>query len=70
VAFKEDVLTFFEVKYSKKYNPVYRITESKVSKIIKTVDYFFMKFNYDCEYQISAVLVTPEKIEKIENITI
>ena len=69
VAKKDNVLTFFEVKYSKKYNPAYRITPSKIEKIIKTIDYFLMCNNSDEEYQISAALVTPEGIEIIDNIS-
>ncbi len=68
IAKKEGVLNFFEVKYSKKYNPVYRITQAKMKKIIKTIGYYFMMNNIEEEYQISAALVTPDNIEIIENI--
>ena len=69
VAKKDEILNFFEVKYSKKYDPVYRITPMKIKKIIKTIDYFFMINNSDDEYQICAALVTPNGIEVIENIS-
>ena len=69
VAKKDEILNFFEVKYSKKYNPIYRITPAKMQKIIKTIDYFFMINNSDDEYQICAALVTPNGIEVIENIS-
>ena len=69
IAKKDGILTFFEVKYSKKYNPIYRITPTKIEKIIKTIDYFFMYNNSDEDYQISAALVTPDSIEIIDNIS-
>ncbi len=68
VALKDEVITFFEVKYSKNYNPIYRITPEKMRKIIKTIDYYFLVNNHEEEYQISAALVTPEGIEIMENI--
>ncbi len=69
VAKKGEILNFFEVKYSKKYDPAYRITPMKIKKIIKTIDYFFMISNSDEEYQICAALVTPKGIEIIDNIS-
>jgi len=70
IAKKDQILTFFEVKYSKNYDPIYRITSAKMQKIIKTIDYFFMINNSDDEYQISAALVTPKGIEIIDNISV
>ena len=69
VAKKDGVLNFFEVKYSKNYDPIERITPSKMKKIIKTVDYYFMLNVCDEEYQINAALVTSTDIEIIENIS-
>jgi putative endonuclease len=69
IAKKDDILNFIEVKYSKNYNPIYRITPSKMQKIIKTVEYFFMLNKYDEEYQIVGVFVTPNDIEILENIS-
>ncbi len=69
VAQKGDILNFFEVKYSKNYDPIHRITPVKMQKIIKTIDYFFMLNDRDEEYQINAALVTLEGIKIIENIS-
>lgn len=69
IATKEDVLHFCEVKFSQKCDPILRITPSKMSKIIKTIGYFFLTKKVDCDYQIDAILVTPEKIEIIKNIS-
>ncbi len=69
VAKKEEILNFFEVKYSKKYDPICRITPLKMKKIIKTIEYFFMINDYNEEYQICAALVTPQGIEIVDNIS-
>ncbi len=69
IAKKNKIWSFFEVKYSKNYDPIHRITPAKMHKIIKTIDYFFMINNSDEEYQISAALVTPKGIEIIDNIS-
>ena len=69
IAKKDDILSFIEVKYSKNYNPVYRITPVKMQKIIKTIDYFFMLNNYNEDCQIAGALITPKGIEILENIS-
>jgi putative endonuclease len=69
IAKKDDILHFFEVKYSKNYDPITRITPSKLNKIIKTVNYYMYKKNIDIDYQIDALLVNDETIEVVENIS-
>ena len=60
---------FYEVKFSKNYDPITRITPSKMIKIIKTVNYYLMIHPSTYDYQIDAILVTPENIEIIKNIS-
>ncbi len=69
VASKEGILHFFEVKFSQRSDPILRIIPSKIAKIIKTIGYYFLTKRICCDYQIDAILVTPEKIEIIYNIT-
>lgn len=69
IAQKDGVLHFFEVKYSKNYNPIERITPSKLAKIIKTIDYYMYKKRFDIDYQIDAVLVNDNLVEILENIS-
>ena len=69
IAKKDQVLHFIEVKYSKIYDPITRITPSKLNKIIKTIDYYMYKKNLDSDYQIDAVLVNDKLIEIVENIS-
>ncbi|WP_333803056.1 YraN family protein [Sulfurospirillum sp.] len=69
IALKDNVLHFYEVKFSKNYDPITRITPSKMIKIIKTVNYYLMIHPSTYDYQIDAILVTPENIEIIKNIS-
>ncbi len=69
VAKKDEILHFIEVKYSKNYDPITRITPSKLSKIIKTVDYYLYKKKIDLDYQIDGLLVNDDSFEIIENIS-
>ena len=64
-----DVIHFFEVKFSHKHDPLWRITPSKLAKIIKTIGYYFLRYPSSHDYQIDAILVTQEKIEIIKNIS-
>lgn len=70
IAQQEDVLHFFEVKYSKDYDALTRITPKKLQKIIKTIDYYMYKKNMDLDYQIDALIVNNKLIEIVENISI
>ena len=66
---KDDILHFFEVKYSKDYDALTRITPKKLQKIIKTVDYYMYKKKIDSDYQIDALIVNDKSIEVVENIS-
>ncbi len=68
IATKDDVLHFIEVK-SGDYDPIYQITPSKISKILKTADIYMQKKHLDMDYCVDAAIVT-EEIELIENITV
>lgn len=69
IASKENVLHFCEVKFSKTYDPITRITPSKMAKIVKTIHYYHLTHSNNLDYQIDAILVTPESIEIIKNIS-
>lgn len=68
IAEKEGVLHFVEVK-SGEGEPIYKITPSKLSKIIRTADIYMQKKGIDSDYTFDAVIVA-ETIELIENITL
>lgn len=69
VACKDNILHFCEVKFSKQYDPITRITPLKMAKIIKTINYYFLIHSCFYDYQIDAILVMPDKIEIIKNIS-
>lgn len=69
IAKKEGIIHFCEVKFSQNYDPIFRITPSKLQKIIKTIRYYFLLNPSSCDYQIDAILVNKETIEIIKNIS-
>jgi len=69
IALKENILHFCEVKYSKHYDPLERITPSKMAKISKTIQYYFLRYPNTYDYQIDAIIVRPEGIEIIKNLS-
>jgi len=69
VAKKGDILHFVEVKYSKDYDALTRITAKKLQRIIKTIDYYIYKKDIDSDYQIDAIIVNDKLIELVENIS-
>ncbi len=69
IAQSENILHFIEVKTSKNYDPLERITPQKYQKILKTIDYYLYKNPRDLDYQIDAVLVKDDGIEWVKNIS-
>lgn len=70
VALKDNVLHFIEVKTThKNYEAEYRVTKSKIQKIIKTIDFYFFKNPLDIEFQIDAIIINSQSIKFIKNIT-
>ena len=68
---KNNVLHFVEVKSGEDYElAIQNITRSKLSKLLKTCDVYMKKNAYDGDYMLDALVVTPEGIEHLENITI
>ena len=71
IATKNEVLHFVEVKSGDDYEKaIQNITKSKISELIKTGDVYIKKNGFNGDYEYDAVVVTPEKIWHIENITI
>ncbi len=69
VASDGKILHFIEVKTSKNYDPLERITPKKYQKILKTIEYYFYKNPIDLDYQLDAVLVKDDEIEWVKNIS-
>jgi len=71
VAIKDDVLHFIEVKSGNNYEvAIENITPRKVARIIKTLNIYLKKYNLDVEYSVDAVIVTPDEVLMVENITV
>ena len=71
IASRDGVLHFVEVKSGEDYElAVQNITPFKVRKLIKTADVYMKKNSLDLEYMFDAVIVTPNEISLIENITL
>jgi len=71
IALKDEVLHFVEVKSALDYeSAVQNITPRKLSRLIKTGYVYLKKNSLNVSYVYDAVIITPEDIEFIENITI
>lgn len=70
IAKKGDILHFIEVKAtSKNYEAIYRISKSKISKIIKTINYFMLQSQLDVGYEIDVICVENDQIRFIQNVS-
>lgn len=67
IALKDDVIHFVEVKSGQ--NPFEQITPSKLSKVIKTSQWYLQQKNFSNPFQIDAIMIT-DTIEYFENITL
>lgn len=71
IAQKEDVLHFVEVKSAASYEQaIGNLTAFKLQKLTRTIQTYLQKNNYLGEYCIDALIVTPDSIEHICNITV
>jgi len=71
IALKDEVLHFIEVKSAYEYEiAVQNITPQKLQRFLRTVDVYLKKHQLDLTYSIDAVIVTPNEITYIENITL
>ena len=68
IMIKDKTIHFVEVK-SGEGEPIYNITPKKLSKIIKTSEFYLNQKKLDMDYCFDAVVVKDSKIELIENIT-
>ena len=69
IAKKNNVLHFIEVKSGKNFEPIYNITPTKLSRIIKTLNVYLKKHKLNNPYQIDAIIIK-DNIELIENISL
>ena len=71
IATKNSVYHFCEVKSAPDYETaINNLTASKLSKIKRSVDYYLQTKKLDVAFCIDAIIVTDEKINLLENITL
>ncbi|PAF54188.1 hypothetical protein BKH42_01375 [Helicobacter sp. 13S00482-2] len=70
IALKSKIIHFIEVKSGKNFEPIYAITPKKMSKIIKTIQYYLLQYDPQTTYCIDALIIKDEDINLIENITL
>lgn len=71
VVSKDEVLHFVEVKSAQDYElAIQNITPTKLSRLIKTAQVYMKKNAFNSDFTFDAVIVTPQNIEIVENITL
>jgi putative endonuclease len=71
IAKKNDTYHFCEVKSAPDYETaINNLTASKLSKIIRSVDYYLQIKKLDVAFCIDAIIVNDEEINFLENITL
>ena len=71
ITIKDEVLHFVEVKSGDDYEAaIQNITPKKLSRLIKTGDVYMKKNSLDINFVYDALIVTPDGVELIENITL
>ena len=70
IAKKDDIYHFCEVKSANDYETaINNLTNSKLSKIKRSVDYYLQIKKLDVAFCIDAIIVNDDSIEILENIT-
>lgn len=70
IAKKDEILHFVEVKATNgDYETAYRLTKSKLNKIIKTINYYFLKHELDMSYEVDMICIKKNQIEYIPNVS-
>ncbi|AGZ81188.1 YraN family protein [Campylobacter fetus] len=70
IAKKDDILHFIEVKStSKDYETIYRVTQNKIYKIIKTINFYMLKYDFDLNYQIDIICIEQDKVKFVQNVS-
>ncbi len=71
IATKENVLHFIEVKSGESFElAIQNITPRKLSRLIKTANIYLKKSSLDIDFMLDALMVTPQNIELVENISL
>ena len=61
---------FIEVKSGESFEAVYNITQSKLHKLYRSIEYYLKVKNLDVEYCIDAIIFAGNEMEMLENISL
>lgn len=67
---KDNIYHFVEVKSGKNFEAIYNITQNKLYKIYRSVDYYIKVKNLDIAYCIDVIIFENDKLEYLENISL
>jgi len=70
IALKNQTLHFIEVKSGNSFEPIYNITTSKISRIIKGAYIYMKKNKLNYAFSIDAIIVKDTQIEYLPNLTL
>ncbi|MFT5835458.1 MAG: putative endonuclease [Sulfurimonas sp.] len=71
IATKDEVLHFVEVKSGLDYeSAIQNITPRKLLRLLRTGDVYMKKNSLDVDFMYDAIIVTPQDVELVDNITI
>ncbi len=71
IATKEEALHFVEVKSAEDFElAIQNITPKKLSRLIKTAQIYMSANGYDGVFVFDALIVTPQSVTMVENITL
>ncbi len=70
IATKNSTYHFIEVKSAQDYEiAINNITPAKLSKLIRSIEYYLQQKRIEADYCVDAVVVVDDTIEHLENIT-
>ncbi len=71
IAIRDNAIHFVEVKSAQSYEQaINNITPAKLQKLNRTIQTYLQQKRLNLDYCIDALIITDEKIEWIENITV
>jgi len=71
IAIKDEVLHFVEVKSGLDFeSAIQNITPKKLARLIRTGDVYMKKNSLNVDFVYDAIVVTPQEVEFVQNITI
>ncbi len=70
IAKKDDIYHFVEVKGGVKFDAIYNITPTKISKLKCAIDYYIQTNKLTNDYQLDGIIFRGNDIEFLQNITL